>query len=240
MRAKLAIATPLIIAALLTSCSDKGSAPTGPGGGTVGELSVGAVTVAEGSTANFNVTLTASVTTTAKFNWTVTMLSASAGDFSGALTGTDSILAGATVKAVIVQTAVDATSEGSELFKFTLSAPVNATIKNGVAGGVISPSNDGVDVSWAGAVRPALNVCASCHPSNGGGFSVASVTAIQTTGTHLPNVIPGNGAGSNLIDKLSLATPTIGGVRMPQGGPYLDANTINTIKLWIDQGAQDN
>jgi len=241
MRRKLAIAMPLIIAAVLASCSDNGSTPTGPGGGGSGELSVTGATVTEGSAANFGVTLTAAVTSTVKFNWAVTMLSASAGDFSGSLTGTDSILAGGTAKSVAVQTADDATSEGSELFTFTLSAPVNATIKIGSARGVISPSDGGVDVSWSSVVSPALqSACGSCHPSNGGGFSVASASAIQTTGANGPNVIPGDGAGSNIIDKLSSASPAIGGERMPLGGPYLDANTINTIKQWIDQGAQNN
>jgi hypothetical protein len=169
------------------------------------------------------------------------VLSASTGDFTGSLTGADSILAGATGRVVAVQTADDATAEGSELFTFTLSAPVNATIKTGTAGGVISPSDGGVDVSWASAVSPVLqSICASCHPSNGGGFSVASPSTLKTTGTHAPNVIPGDGAGSNIIDKLSSASPTIGGVRMPQGGPYLSVGDITMIRQWIDQGAQNN
>jgi hypothetical protein len=239
MHRKLAIAIPLMVVALLASCSDYGSSPTKVG--RVGELSVGGVTVAEGSAANFNVTITGVSTSSVTFNWAVTMLSASAGDFSGTLTGTDSILAGATDKIVAVQTADDATSEGSELFKFTISSPVNATIKTGTAGGVISPSDGGVDVSWAGAVSPVLqSVCGTCHPANGGGFSVASPTTLQTTGTHMPNVIPGNGAGSNIIDKLSSSSPSIGGTQMPQGRSPLGIDTINTIKMWIEQGAQNN
>ena len=241
MRGKLAIAVPLTIVAFLASCSDQGNSPTSPGGGGSGELSVSAVTVAEGSVASFNVTLTAAVTSTVKFNWAVTMLSASTGDFSGSLTGTDSILAGGSGKPVAVQTADDATAEGSELFRFTLSAPVNATIKTGTAGGVISPSDGGVDVSWASAVSPVLqSVCASCHPSNGGGFSVASPSSLQTTGTHSPNVVPGNGAGSNIIDKLSSSSPSIGGTQMPQGRSPLGVDSITLIRQWIDQGAQNN
>lgn len=241
MRRQLAVAMPLLIVALLASCSDNGSSPTAPGGGSTGELSVTGATVAEGSAANFSVTLTAAVASTVKFNWAVTMLSASSGDFTGPLTGADSIVAGGTIKAVAIPTANDATAEGSELFAFVISAPINATIKTGTARGVISPNDGGVDISWISGVSPVLQTaCGSCHPSSGGGFSVASSAAIQSTGTNAPNVIPGNGAGSNLIDKLSSTSPSIGGARMPQGGPYLDANTINMIKEWIDQGAQNN
>ncbi len=241
MRGKLAIAIPVTVVAFLASCSDYGSAPTDPGGGAPGELSVGNVTVAEGSAANFDVTLTAAVASTVRFNWAVTMLSASAADFTAPLTGTDSIPAGTTGKTVAVQTFDDATAEGSELFKFTISAPVNATIKTGTAGGVISPSDGGVDVSWGTTVGPILQtICGGCHPANGGGFSVVSPSSLQSTGTHTPNVVPGNGTGSNIIDKLSSSSPAIGGTQMPQGRLPLGVDTITMIRQWIDQGAQNN
>ncbi|MBI5267595.1 MAG: hypothetical protein HY851_10225 [candidate division Zixibacteria bacterium] len=235
----------LVSVGLLASCSDNGSSPTGPGsgggGGGTGQLSVSDVTVAEGAAAGFNVTLAAAVGSVVRFTWTVTLRSASAGDLSGTLTGTDSVAAGATNKVISVQTVNDTALEASEVFVFTLSSPVNATISNGTALGIVSASDGGVDVSWSGSVGPTLSsACGSCHPSNGGGFSVASPTTLRTTGSNAPDVIPGDGAGSNIIDKLSSASPSIGGARMPLGGPYLSAGTITTIRQWIDQGAQNN
>lgn len=233
----------LMAIGLLASCSDQGSPPTGPsgGGGGIGQLTVTDVTVAEGASAGFNVTLAPTADSAVKFSWTITLRSALAGDLSGTLTGTDSIAAGATSKIISIPTVNDTALESSEVFVFALSSPVNATISSGSALGIISASDGGVDVSWAGSVNPVLSsTCGSCHPSNGGGFSVASPTMLMTTGTDAPNVIPGDGAGSNLIDKLSSASPSIGGARMPLGGPYLSAGTIATIRQWIDQGAQNN
>ena len=77
--------------------------------------------------------------------------------------------------------------------------------------------------------------CAGCHGGSGGLF-VSSVTTLEQGGLHGPAIIPGNGAGSNIIKKLSPNPPF--GDRMPQGGPYLPDSTIQKIKTWIDQGAK--
>ena len=77
--------------------------------------------------------------------------------------------------------------------------------------------------------------CTGCHGGSGGLF-VSSVTTLEQGGLHGPAVVPGNGAGSNIIKKLSPNPPF--GDRMPQGGPYLADSTIQLIKTWIDQGAK--
>ncbi len=54
-------------------------------------------------------------------------------------------------------------------------------------------------------------------------------------------VVAGDAGNSFLIDKLE--GNNLGGSRgdrMPLSGPYLDQDTINVIRAWIDQGAQDN
>lgn len=77
--------------------------------------------------------------------------------------------------------------------------------------------------------------CTGCHGGSGGMF-VGSVAQLIQGGLHGPAIIPGNGAGSNIVKKLSPNPPF--GDRMPQGGPYLADSTIQLIKTWIDQGAK--
>lgn len=241
MKSKSALLIPVIAVGLLASCSDLGKSPTSPDGGAPGQLSVTGVTTPEGSPAGFNVTLASAVDSVVRFAWAVTTRSASVDDLSGPLTGTDSIPAGETSKIVSIPTINDTLAEASEVFLLTLSSPVSATISSGSALGIISASDGGVDISWGGSVSPILTpTCGGCHPPNGGGFSVASPATLMTTGADAPVVIPGDGANSKLIDKLSSTSPIIGVARMPLGGPYLSAGTIDLIRQWIDQGAQNN
>jgi hypothetical protein len=77
--------------------------------------------------------------------------------------------------------------------------------------------------------------CTGCHGGSGRLF-VGSVAQLLQGGDHGPAIIPGSGAQSNLVLKLSPTPPF--GARMPQGGPYLPDSTIQYIKTWIDQGAK--
>jgi hypothetical protein len=94
-------------------------------------------------------------------------------------------------------------------------------------------------VSFMNHVRPifAANGCDNCHGGNGG-LNVQTVAQLLQGGNHGPAIIPGNSAGSNLVRKLSPTPPF--GDRMPQGGPYLPDATVQIIRDWIDQGAQNN
>ncbi len=101
------------------------------------------------------------------------------------------------------------------------------------------PSPQGQAVSFANQVSPIFQRygCSGCHGGSGGLF-VATVAQLLRGGDHGPAVVPGKADTSNLVRKLSPAPPF--GDRMPQGGPYLADSTIQTIKLWINQGAKDN
>lgn len=61
------------------------------------------------------------------------------------------------------------------------------------------------------------------------GVSSAEVPALK-------RVAPGDADNSYLIHKLEGHQSV--GARMPFGGPYLDAATINLIRQWINNGAQ--
>ena len=55
----------------------------------------------------------------------------------------------------------------------------------------------------------------------------------------LMRVAPGNADDSYIIRKLEGAAGIVG-ARMPLGGPFLDQNTIDRIRAWIDSGAPNN
>lgn len=79
--------------------------------------------------------------------------------------------------------------------------------------------------------------CTSCHGGTAG-LTVGTVAGLLVGGDHGPAIVPGNADASNIVKKISPNPPF--GVRMPQGGPYLDATTIQVIKDWINQGAKNN
>jgi hypothetical protein len=101
------------------------------------------------------------------------------------------------------------------------------------------PPQQGPNVSFANQVSPIFQRygCYGCHGGSGGLF-VATVAQLLRGGDHGPAVVAGKADTSNLVRKLS-ATPPFGD-RMPQGGPYLPDSTIQVIRLWINQGANDN
>jgi mono/diheme cytochrome c family protein len=93
--------------------------------------------------------------------------------------------------------------------------------------------------------------CSVCHsgPSGGGLPSGLDLSSAANSHANLVNVMslqttfdrvePGNPDDSYLIRKLE-GGPGIVGSQMPQGGPFLDQATINTIRQWITEGAQNN
>jgi len=93
-------------------------------------------------------------------------------------------------------------------------------------------------------VRPILDKhCAECHmPDMAGakksGFQIDSYASIMN-GTKLgPVIVPGSAESSTLyILVAGKADPKI---NMPHGKESLSAKEIDTIRLWIDQGAMDN
>jgi hypothetical protein len=67
--------------------------------------------------------------------------------------------------------------------------------------------------------------------------SIASlVGAASVQRPTVQRVAAGNPNDSYLIHKLEGA-PTIVGMRMPAGGPFLDPTTIDAIRQWISNGA---
>jgi hypothetical protein len=100
-------------------------------------------------------------------------------------------------------------------------------------------------VSFSQDVKPILEQnCVECHQSGGSGleasgFSMESYDDLMKGTRYGPMIIKGDAEGSNLIVLIEgRADPSIS---MPHGGqdPILKGD-VQTIRLWIDQGAKNN
>ena len=102
--------------------------------------------------------------------------------------------------------------------------------------------NDITDViSYTGDIQPIFNQnCVNnCHlNNNSGGLNLSSYTGLMSGGNSGDVVIPGNGAGSIIIQKLG-SNPLFGD-QMPIGSSALSSTKIKLITTWIDDGAEDN
>ncbi len=90
-------------------------------------------------------------------------------------------------------------------------------------------------------------ICTACHAGSSApqglrleaGASYAMLVDVASVEVpELMRVDPGNPDGSYIIHKLEGSQAV--GDRMPQGGPYLSQATIDAIRQWITDGAQDS
>lgn len=118
----------------------------------------------------------------------------------------------------------------------------------------LEPPLPGVPVSLQRDVQPIFEVnCAfaGCHggsaPQEGMSLEASRIfdDVVGVSSRQAPALLriePGRSDRSYLIHKLEGSQDGAGGggERMPFGSPPLDAETIQVIREWIDQGAQDN
>lgn len=124
--------------------------------------------------------------------------------------------------------------------------------------------NTGISADWVVAVQNAVPVtlsqlqsqiftpiCAVCHTGPTGSVLPAGMNLSSTADSFaalvsvaslqvgaLNRVTPGDPDNSYLIQKLEGSAAV--GVRMPQGGPFLDQPTIDMVRQWITDGALNN
>ncbi len=109
--------------------------------------------------------------------------------------------------------------------------------------GPVEPEDATTQVSFANDVQPIFdNNCVSCHPSSGNldlrpGQSYNQLVNVSASGYNALRVKPGDPEASVLYKKID-GSGTFGS-NMPLGG-QLSAADIQTIKTWIEQGAQNN
>jgi len=100
-------------------------------------------------------------------------------------------------------------------------------------------------VSFSQDVKPIIDQnCLACHQEGGAGFeasgfSMASYDSLMKGTIYGPMIIGGDSAGSNMIVLMEgRADPSIS---MPHGAMDPISKThIETIRVWIDQGANNN
>ena len=91
-------------------------------------------------------------------------------------------------------------------------------------------------------------ICTKCHIGSGApqGLQLDAAHSysllVGVPSTEQPSVLrvkPGDPDNSYMVQKIEGA-PGISGVRMPFGGPYLPQSTIDVIRTWITNGAQQS
>ena len=97
-------------------------------------------------------------------------------------------------------------------------------------------------ITWSRHLHPLLRIkCGGCHMDGAlkGDYRLDSPTLAATpgdSGGFMDLVAPGDPEGSLLYRKVADRLPPIG-VQMPQAQPPLDERGIETVRLWIVQGA---
>ena len=100
-------------------------------------------------------------------------------------------------------------------------------------------------VSFSQDVKPIIDkYCIECHQTGGeglaaSGFNLENYAGVMKGTKHGPMVIAGDSAGSNMLVLMEgRADPSIS---MPHGKMEgANSKELETLRLWIDQGAQDN
>ena len=96
------------------------------------------------------------------------------------------------------------------------------------------------NVSYATQVQPIFNAsCTSCHGSSGGVNLSSFAQLMSSSGNNYGDniVVAGNADASGLVDKIEPNPQS--GSRMPVGGS-LTNEEIEIIRVWINEGAQNN
>ncbi|MDA0379135.1 MAG: hypothetical protein O3C45_07600 [Bacteroidetes bacterium] len=121
----------------------------------------------------------------------------------------------------------------------TITGPYDNNNNNNNGGGVVETVRFSTQVAPIFAASCSGSGCHNPGAQSGvrlGTWSQVTSSVGQRYGG--PIVLPGNAAGSPLIDKLG-STPRFG-VRMPDGGGALSSAQIQTIATWINEGALNN
>lgn len=235
--------------ALTLACSGSDDPPPGPTLVDQPAISVADITIAEGNTALFTVSLERTTDHQVTFAYATINGTAIAGSDYVATAGNDTIPAGQSNTTILVPTIDNSTVESDETFSFNLSSVTGGTVGQSLAIATII-DDDFSQVSFATDIQPLLKTsCAklgTCHGGtiNPGGMfldttaSYANVVAATGLITDGLVVQPGNSAASTLYTKTTDNPPFQS--RMPLSAAPLSLDQQNLIRDWIDQGANDN
>lgn len=110
---------------------------------------------------------------------------------------------------------------------------------------VLSACKKEQDVSYSQDVKPIIDkYCIDCHQAGGeglaaSGFNLEDYAGLMKGTRHGPMIIAGDSAGSNMLVLMEgRADPSIS---MPHGKMEgATGKELETIRVWIDQGARNN
>lgn len=98
-----------------------------------------------------------------------------------------------------------------------------------------------IEVSFSNDVQPILiaNNCVGCHSSGSLDLSTYQ-SIINSSGPQYGQniIVIGDADASGLVDKIESNPQS--GEQMPDGGPFLSGDEIQTIRAWINEGALNN
>ena len=97
---------------------------------------------------------------------------------------------------------------------------------------------EGELIDYATQIQPIFDAkCTMCHGASGG-LDLSSHAATMAGGANGDSVIPCDGAGSFLYEKVFEDTPSLG-LKMPLTGSALTESELLVLELWIDEGANE-
>jgi hypothetical protein len=100
------------------------------------------------------------------------------------------------------------------------------------------------EVSYERDVKPILDInCVPCHVPGGEGFEkrgldMRSYDALMKGTKFGSIIIPGSSISSTLV--ILAGHQAHSSINMPKGKPPISDVEIETIRVWVDQGAKDN
>lgn len=120
-----------------------------------------------------------------------------------------------------------------------LTGPLLGTVCSGSQESSAKDSGGEQEIEFVRDIRPIFQKhCWECHGPDvqESGYRLdRREDALQGGDNHGPNLLPGDGSGSNLIRFVS---GQVAGLEMPPDGPRLDDQEIALLRRWIDQGAK--
>jgi VCBS repeat-containing protein len=188
-------------------------------------LAINDVTVNEGAgTATFTVTLSAASGQAVTVNYGLIGQTALSGADFTAVAGTLTFAPGTTTQTITVPILQDNVFEGSETFRVNLSAPVNATIADGVGIGTIADNGTGAGGTDNDTPTLAVSSITVSDQSNGFATFVVSLSNPSTTATSVSLALANGTAIGGGVDYGS-ATATNLQVSTDNGVTWTNATT---------------
>ncbi len=236
----------LALAFALIGCSDSGTV-TRPKLVVTPTLSINDITIAEGESGAFTVTLSPAAADSVTFSWHFGGGTATASSDFTSSDGSAVLAPGESSTSIPVTVASDAVVEQAETIQVTLQNVIGATLGRPVGTATI-PGAASL-VSFAQQVGPLVQSrCAisACHGggSHEGGLNLGggSYTEVRNARSGIGSFIGGTPPqASRSYFYLAVRPGSAPGVpRMPQSGGFLSTAQQTMIRDWIDQGALDN